>query len=72
MDIRDLKPIGTKCARCQGQANVLLDARTPDGPAEEYPWTCPRCHTANTIRLPSKVVGVAIGEVYVIRSGQSD
>jgi hypothetical protein len=49
MDIRDAKQIGTKCVRCHGQANVLIEGWAPDGPAEENPWTCPRCHAANTI-----------------------
>jgi Zn finger protein HypA/HybF involved in hydrogenase expression len=60
MDIRDAKPIGTKCVSCQGQANVLIEGWTPDGPTEESPWTCPRCHAANTILVSGKVVGVAI------------
>jgi Zn finger protein HypA/HybF involved in hydrogenase expression len=60
MDIRDAEPIGTKCVRCHGQANVLMDGWTPDGPPEENTWTCPRCHAANTIVVPGKVVGVAI------------
>ena len=35
MDPRNMKPIGTQCASCQKQANVLTDKRTPDGPIEK-------------------------------------
>jgi hypothetical protein len=57
----DVKPIGTKCIRCDGQANVLIAAWTPEGLTEETSWTCPRCLAANTIMAAAKVVGVAIG-----------
>jgi hypothetical protein len=65
-----MEPIGSKCARCQGQTNVLIDRRTPDGPLEEHSWTCPRCHTTNTILAPSKVVGVAVAEGLVVMGTQ--
>jgi hypothetical protein len=71
MDPRNMKPIGTKCASCQKQANVLTDKRTPDGPMEEYSWTCPRCRAANTILAPSKVVGVATGEGLLVTGKQA-
>ena len=61
-----MKPIGAQCASCQKQANVLIDKRTPDGPMEEYPWTCLRCRAANTILAPSKVVGVAVLSGFVV------
>ncbi len=60
MDIRDAKPIGTKCEGCHGQANVLIEGWTPDGPSEKSQWTCPRCYAANAIMVAGKVVGVAI------------
>ena len=66
MDIRDVKPTGTKCVRCHGQTNVLIEGWTPGGPAEEKPWTCPRCHASNTIIVAGKVVGVAIGTGRVV------
>jgi Zn finger protein HypA/HybF involved in hydrogenase expression len=66
MDIRDAKPIGTSCVRCQGQANVLLEGWTSDGPAEENRWTCPRCQAANTIVAPGKVVGIAFATGQVV------
>ena len=50
MDIRDVKPIGTQCVRCHGQANVLIEGWTPDGPTEKGEWPCPRCHAANTLK----------------------
>ena len=65
-----MKPIGTKCAGCHGQANVLTDRRTPDGPTKEYSWTCPRCRAANTILAPSKIVGVATGEGLLVTRGK--
>jgi hypothetical protein len=71
MDPRNMKPLGTDCSRCQQQANVLIDNRTPDGPMEEYAWTCPRCGAANTILAPSKVVGVAIGSAFVVSGKQA-
>jgi len=61
----DAKPIVTKCVRCHGQANVLIDGWT-DGPAEESPWTCPRCHAANTILVPGTIVAVAIATGRVV------
>ena len=66
-----MKPIGTKCASCQKQANVLIDKRTPDGPMEEYSWTCPRCRAANTTLAPSKVVGVATAEGQLVMGKQA-
>jgi hypothetical protein len=66
MDVKNMKPIGTTCARCRGQANVLIDRRTPDGPMEERSWTCPRCRAINTILAPSRVVGVAVAEGLVV------
>ena len=66
MDIRDAKPIGTNCIRCDGQANVLLAGGTPDSPTEETSWTCPRCLAANTIMVAGRVVGVAIGTGRVV------
>jgi len=71
IDPRDMKPIGTRCATCQQQANVLTDKRTPDGPMEEYSWTCPRCGAANTILAPSKVVGVAIESGLMVSGKQA-
>jgi len=71
IDPRDMKPIGTRCATCQQQANVLTDKRTPDGPMEEYSWTCPRCGAANTILAPSNVVGVAVASVFVVSEKQA-
>ena len=67
MDIRDAEPVGTKCAGCQGQANVLVEACTPDRQAEEALWTCPRCQEANAITVAGKVVGVAIATGRVVR-----
>jgi Zn finger protein HypA/HybF involved in hydrogenase expression len=67
MDIRDAKPVGTKCARCHGQANVLVEEWTPDGQAEETRWTCPRCQEANAITVAGKIVGVAIATGRVVR-----
>jgi hypothetical protein len=60
-----VKPIGTTCIRCDGQANVLIAGWTPEGP-EETSWTCPRCLTANPIVVAAKVVGVAIGTGRVV------
>jgi hypothetical protein len=71
MDTRNVKPIGTKCASCHGLANVLIEGGTPDGPTEAHLWTCPRCHAANTIVVPSKVVGVSIATARVV-SGTSN
>lgn len=65
-----MKPIATKCGHCQGQANVLIDGRTPDGPMEEYSWTCPRCQRASVILAPSKVVGVAIATGLMVMGKQ--
>ena len=67
MDIRDAEPLTTECARCHGQANVLVEGWTPDRQAEETQWTCPRCHAANAITVPGKVVGVAIATGRVVR-----
>ena len=66
MGISNAKPIGTTCDGCHGQANVLIDGWTPDGPAQERSWTCPRCQAANTIPVPGKVVGVAIATGRVV------
>ena len=71
MGPRNMKPIGTNCSSCQKQANVLIDKRTPDGPMEECSWTCPRCGVANTILAPSKVVGVAILQGFVVTGKQA-
>ena len=71
LDPSNMKPIGTRCASCQKQVNVLTDKRTPDGPMEEYSWTCPRCGAANTILAPSKVVGVAIESGFVVSGKQA-
>lgn len=59
MDNRDAKPIGTQCVRCHRQVNVLMEGWTPNGPTEKSIWTCPRCHAANDIIVPGKIVGVA-------------
>ena len=69
-DIREAKPIGTQCVRCEGQANVLIEGWTLDGPAEKSQWTCPRCDAANAIMVPGKVVGVAIGTGQVVSGGR--
>jgi hypothetical protein len=66
MDNKDAKPIGTRCARCDGQANVLSEEWTPERPVEESLWTCPRCQAKNAIRVAGEVVGVAIGTGHVI------
>jgi len=66
MDIKDAKPIGTRCVCCAGQANVLIEEWATDRPTEQLRWTCPRCQAANTIRAAGKVVGIAIGTGYVI------
>jgi hypothetical protein len=71
MDIREVKPIASQCVRCHGQANVLIEGWTPDGPTEKSQWTCPRCHAANAIMVPGKVVGVAIATGRVV-SGASN
>ena len=67
MDIRDAEPLRTKCARCHGQASVLVEACTPDRQAGETQWICPRCQAANVITVPGKVVGVAIATGRVVR-----
>ena len=67
MDIRDATPIETRCIRCRGQANVLIEAWTPDRPSQESQWTCPRCQAANAIVVPGKVVGVAIATGEVVK-----
>jgi bacterioferritin-associated ferredoxin len=66
MDIREAKPIGTRCKRCDGQANVLIEEGTADRPIEESVWTCPRCHAANAISVRGKVVGVAFASGHVV------
>ena len=66
MDIREAKPIGTRCVRCDGQANVLIEEWTADRPIEESVWTCPRCHAANAISVRGKVVGVAFVTGHVV------
>jgi len=71
LDPRDMKPLGSRCAGCHEQANVLIDGRTAEGPLEEYSWTCPRCRAANTILAPSRVVGVAIGVGIVVSGPQA-
>lgn len=71
MDIRDVKPIGTQCVRCHGQANVLIEGWTPDGPTEKGEWPCPRCHAANTLMVRGKIVGVAIATGEIAATGQS-
>jgi hypothetical protein len=70
MDIRNVKPIGTQCVRCHGQANVLIKGWTPDGPTEKSWWICPRCDAANAIMVPGRVVGTAIGTVRTIAKGR--
>lgn len=69
MDIRDATRVGTRCARCERQANVLIEEWAADRPSEESSWICPRCQTANVIGVRGKVVGVAIATGYV-RSGR--
>ena len=66
VDIRDAKPIGTMCVRCDGQANVLIEVWTADRPIQESVWTCPRCHAANAISVRGKVVGVAFLAGHVV------
>jgi hypothetical protein len=70
MDMKNVKPIGTRCLGCQGQANVLIEGWTLDGPLEVQAWTCPRCRAANTILTQGKVVGVATAAGYMV-SGAS-
>jgi bacterioferritin-associated ferredoxin len=66
MDIRDARPIGTRCVRCDGQANVLIEEWTADHPIEETVWTCPRCHAANAISVRGRVVGVAFATGHIV------
>ena len=66
MDIKDAKPIGTRCLHCDGQANVLIEEWTPDCPTEEGFWTCPRCDGANVISVRGTVVGIAFATGSVI------
>jgi hypothetical protein len=70
MDVRNLRPIGTRCVGCQGQANVLMEGWTLDGPMEVQQWSCPRCRAANTVLIQGKVVGVAIAEGRVVSGKQ--
>jgi hypothetical protein len=67
MDTRDAKTIGTKCIRCHGQANVLIEGWMPDGQTEKGQWTCPRCHAAHAIMVPGNVVGVVIATGRVVK-----
>lgn len=57
--------MGTECVGCRGQANVLVEGWTPDGPMQEHPWTCPRCGAANTILVSGKPIGLAIHTVRI-------
>jgi hypothetical protein len=66
MEVSKVKPIGTKCVACQGQANVLMEGWTLDGAMEVQAWTCPRCRASNTILMQGKVVGVAIATGHVV------
>jgi hypothetical protein len=71
MDITDATPIGTRCVRCDGQANVLIEkvlreGWTPDAAAMETQWTCPRCQAVNTIVAPGRVVGIAFATGHMI------
>ena len=66
MDIRNLKPVGSSCVACHGDANVVIEGWTLDGPLEIQHWTCPRCRVPNTIMIQGTVVGTAIGTGEVI------
>jgi hypothetical protein len=65
MDIRNVEPVGSRCVACHGDANVLIEGWTLDGPLEIQQWTCPRCRMPNTMLIQGKIVGTAIatGEV---------
>lgn len=70
MDIRNVKPIGTECVHCHGQANVLIEGWTPDGLTDKGGWTCPRCHGANALMVRGKIVGVAIATGELVEKGR--
>ena len=72
MDIREAKPIGTRCVRCDGQANVLIEEWTLDRPLAESRWTCPRCGAANVISIRGNLVGIAYATGHVSRAGRTD